>query len=394
MPKHALFAAVLGVLSLLRPGPLHAQAGVDAHRLHRIPTQMQRLVDEGRIAGAVMLLARRDTVLLHEAVGFADRARGIAMTVDHLFSVTSIAKPTTALGILLLQDDGLVTMGDFIHRHLPEFQSVRPADAPSGSRPPVILEALTHTAGFPYERTVFDYETFPQMTLAEVVTTYAAAPLDAPPGTRFGYSSPGFDILGRIIEVVSEEAFESFMHRRVFEPLGMTDTAFRLSPEARHRLPRRYAHVDGQLTELEPSWLDAERRFPAPAFGMYSTAADLGALMRMMLNGGSHRGIQVVSEAAVGAMTANQIRDPEISPYGLGWAVAGNQGLDWDLLLASDRVFGHGGASGPLVWADPERDLVGVFMIHQGDGEGRHARRVFANLAHGAVSADKGPGGE
>ncbi len=279
----------------------------------------------------------------------------------------------TALGILLLLDDGRLTLGDFDSRYLPEFESVRTRDSNSEVRPPVIMEALTHTAGFPYERAVFDYDSFPGMSLEEVAAEYAASPLDAAPGPRFGHSSPGFDILGRIIEVVSEQDSESFLRDRVFEPLGMTDTAFRLSPTARARLSRRYARIGGQLTQLEPSWPDEERQFPAPAFGMSSTAADLAAVMQVMLNGGTHRGTRLVSEAAVGTITTNQVPDPELTPHWLGGAVGGNLGLDWDLPLASVRVFGHGGASGLLVW--PE--LLGLHL---------EARRQHSSRATGSQS--------
>ena len=117
------------------------------------------------------------------------------------------------------------------------------------------------------------------------VSRYASRPLAYEPGTRQVYSSPGIDVMARIIEVVSGQSFESFMRARVFAPLGMNDTDYRPSPEMRARTPARYRHVNGALAAVSPSWLLGERRFPAPAFGLYSTASDLGTLLQMMLNG-------------------------------------------------------------------------------------------------------------
>lgn len=375
-----------GATGLAAPAVASARSTVYPERLARIPARMQELVDDGTIAGAVMLLARHDTVLLLEAVGYADLGSRTPMRVDHIFSLASIAKPVTALGVMMLQEDGLLTTGDFVARHLPEFEGLRVAEPGPGSRGPLIRELMTHTSGLDSEGALFDHDTFFDESLATVVAGYATTPLAYEPGTRQVYSSPGFDTLGRIIEVVSGRSFESFMEQRLFGPLGMRDTGFFVAPEKQARVPSHYWHVDGVLSEraLTVSWSD--RRFPAPAFGLHATAADLGALMQMMLNGGTHDGHRILSEAAVGAMTGNQVRADSLPARGFGWTVAGGGTPDLEISLASGRIFGHGGATGPVVWADPERDLAGVLLIHQADMDVRYARRVFAELAFAAVT--------
>jgi len=384
MRTHTLVVGLAATCSLTMPSTLRSQGRVAAERVARIPTSMQKLVDDGTIAGAVMLLARHDTVLLLDAVGYADLESQTPMRVDHLFSVASIAKPVTALGAMILQEDGSLTLGDAIGRHLPEFREISVANPGPRSRPPLIRELMTHTAGFDADGALFD-QRFADRSLATVVSGYAKSPLAYEPGTRQLYSSPGIDVLARIIEVASGRSFESFMAERVFEPLGMNATGFRVSPEDRSRVPSRYRHVDGVLRRLEPSWLVGDRRFPAPAFGLFTTASDLGALMQMMLNGGSHDGRRVLSEAGVTAMTRNQVRASDLPARGLGWTVAGGGTPDLEISLASGRIFGHGGASGPVVWADPEWDLAGVLLIQQSDLDVRHARRVFSNLAFAAM---------
>ncbi len=373
-----------GVGLFAAPHPAPAQSRVDPQRLAKIPARMQELVDAGTIAGAVMLLVRRDTVLLLEAVGYADLDGRIPMRVDHLFSVTSIAKPVTAVGAMILQEDGLLTLGDAVARHLPEFRGITVADQDRPATFPVIRQLMTHTSGLSHQGALFD-PAFAADSLATVVREYAETPLAYEPGTRQVYSSPGFDVLARIMEVVSKSSFESFMAERVFMPLGMDDTGFFVDAQDRARVPKRYRHINGDLTELEASWLLDDRRFPVPGFGLFSTASDLGALMQMMLNGGSYRGRRILSEATVSAMTRNQVRADSLPARGLGWSVAGGRTPDLEVSLASQRVFGHGGASGPVVWADPEVDLAGVLLIQQEDLDVRHARRVFANLAFAAI---------
>ncbi len=382
--KRLILVLSAGVMFLANPRDASPQGRVDAERIARIPARMQELVDAGTIAGAVMLLARHDTLLLLEAVGYADLDERVPMRTGHLFSVASIAKPVTAVGAMILQEDGRLTLADVIGRHLPEFRGITVADPGPRSRSPVIHELMTHTSGLGHEGALFD-RAFSEESLATVVARYAKTPLTYEPGTRQVYSSPGIDVLARIIEVVSGHSFESFMEERVFEPLGMENSGFFVPPQDRVRIPSRYRHIDGALTALEPSWLQESRRFPAPAFGLYSTAADLGALMQMMLNGGSHEGRRILSEASVGAMIRNQVRSQDLPARGLDWTVAGGETPDMEMSLASGRVFGHGGASGPVVWADADRDLAGVLLIHQEDLDVRFARRVFANLAFAAI---------
>jgi CubicO group peptidase (beta-lactamase class C family) len=249
---------------------------------------------------------------------------------------------------------------------------------------------MTHTSGLDSEWVLFDHDAFFQERLETVVTGYTKTPLAYEPGSRQIYSSPGFDTLGRIIEVISGQSFESFMQARVFGPLSMHDTSFFVKPEDRARVPSRYWHVEGELTVREPSGLlDPDRRFPAPAFGMFSTAADMGALMRMMLSRGTYEGRRILSEGAVAAMTRDQVRADDLPTRGLGWTVGGGGTPDLDFSTASETTFGHGGSSGAVAWADSRWDLAGVLLIHQADQDARHARRVFTELAFAAIT----PGG-
>ncbi len=363
-----------------------AQTGMDPERLAQISTRMQEFVEEGQIGGAVMLLVRHDGIVLLEAVGYQDLETKTPMRTDAIFRMASVAKPMTALGIMVLQEEGRLSVRDPVGRHLPDFRNLQAEAARERPRPVTLQQLMTHTSGMASERDLFEPD-FLWESLADVVATYASKPLASSPGTKFLYSSPGFDILGRVIEVVSGTSYEAFMEERVFGPLGMEDSGFFVPPEHRVRMSSFYRIEDDRLHE--------ERRpndsgdfegtvFPAPAFGLYSTAADLGALLQMMLSGGTYEGRRILSRASVTAMTVDQILDDEIRPWGLGWSVARQAGWVGGP-LASSRAYGHGGLSGVSVWVDPENYLAGAFLIHQVGQEAFFAYNAFVTMAVAAI---------
>ena len=368
-----------------------AQTGMDPERLAQIPTRLQEFVEEGKIAGAVMLLARHDGVVLLAAVGYQDLETKTPMRTDAIFRMASIAKPMTALGIMVLQEDGRLSIRDRVARHLPDFRNLQAEAASERPRPVILEQLMTHMSGMASETDLYEQD-FMARSLADVVATYSSRPLASAPGTRFIYSSPGFDILGRVIEVVSGMTYEAFMEERVFGPMGMEDSGFFVPPEHRGRMSSFYRIEDDRLQEgAWPNTYSGDlphdgRIFPAPAFGLYSTAPDLGAMLQMLLSGGTYDGRRVLSRASVTAMTIDHIRDDEKPARGLGWSVA-RQGQTFGPggPLASSRAYGHGGSSGVNVWVDPDNDLAGAFLIHQVGTESSSALNAFMTMAAAAV---------
>jgi len=367
--------------------------GMDPDRLAEIPVRMQEFVDERKIAGVVMVLARHDGIALLEAVGLQNLEAGEPMHTDAIFRMASVAKPMTAIGIMVLQEEGRLSLQAPLERYLPEFEGLR-IEGAEGPTWPIWLQGLmTHTSGMAPERELFE-QAFFERSLAEVVATYARHPLQSVPGTSFVYSSPGFDILGRVIEVVSGKPFEEFMEERIFHPLGMEDSGFFVPIEKRDRLASFYHFEDGQLLEgARPNSYAGDlphdgRVFPAPAFGFYSTAPDLGALLRMMLNLGRHEGARILSPASVAAMASDQVMNEDLPSWGLGWTVADGAGSVGGR-LASAGAFGHGGSTGVNVWADPEKDLAGAFLIHQSDQESSYVQNIFMAMAYAAIEGPR-----
>jgi CubicO group peptidase (beta-lactamase class C family) len=180
-----------------------------------------------------MLVADPDRVLHRSAVGSSDLATGRPMQPDDLFWIASMSKPVTAAGIALLVDDGRLAFDDPVEKYLPEFrkqwlvaeQTPERRVLVKAARPVTVRDLLTHTSGLG-EYPVTD----PHWTLAEMAKIIAREPLRFAPGSRWAYSTAGFDVLGRVIEVASGEPFAAFMLRRLFDPLGMKATTFWPTP--------------------------------------------------------------------------------------------------------------------------------------------------------------------
>jgi len=359
-----------------------AQNGMDPERLALIPTRLQEFVEEGQIGGAVMLLVRHDGIVLLEAVGYQDLETKTPMRADAIFRMASVAKPMTALGILVLQEEGRLSVWDRVGKHLPDFRNLQTEPASERPQPVILQQLMTHTSGMGANG--FYEEDFLLESLADIVATYASKPLTSPPGTSFLYSSPGFDILGRVIEVVSGSSYEAFMEERLFGPLGMEDSGFLSAMwERRDRIAPFYRIEDDRLHEyarpVREEWIFHHRDSVCSR-----RRPDLAALLQMMLSGGTYDGRRILSGASVKAMTVDQIRDDEGPTSGLGWSV-GRPDRSRGGPLGSLRAYGHGGSSGVRVWVDPENDLAGAFLIQQQGQEAASAMNAFMTMAAAAV---------
>lgn len=389
----SLVITTLVSLTMLAP-PVAAQkrsvsrSGMDSERLARIPVQIRSFVDKGAIAGAVTLVARRGTIVSLEAVGYQDLESKKPMRVDAIFDIRSVTKPITAIGIIILMEEGKLALNDPVAKYLPEFKATsRTQTSPD---PITIHHLLTHTAGLPLYRLPESQE-IPikrNRTLQDYVMFLSKQEPEYEPGTQFRYSSGGFAILGRIIEVVSGQSYERFIKERIFVPLGMKDSFFFIPSEKQSRFASLYRFEDGKLSKWEE--LEAHSRnakYPGPEFGMYSTAADLAALCQMMLDGGTFKGRRILSEMSVSLMTGNHTLNIKSAVthtpayQGLGWGLAGDPINDFP--LTSPGSFGHNGAFGAIIWIDPNKRLVRIFLTHR-FGPGNESD-VFMAIAGSAV---------
>jgi CubicO group peptidase (beta-lactamase class C family) len=384
-------------LLLLVPGA-RAEAPPHAAVLDQIAPAMQKYMAANDISGAVTVVGRSDGFTHVTVVGLRDLGANKPMEKETLFRIASMTKPVTAIGIMILADAGQLRPDD-VAKYLPEFKSQmlvaeKGKDTVTLKRParPVKLrDLLTHTGGIaPYPPGVDDVYAKRNRTLAETTLAAALRPLEFEPGSRWAYSNSGIDTLGRVIEVVSGESYEAFLQKRVFDPLGMTDTTFAPTAEQLKRLAVIYTKgTDGHLAPVPNALigLPPHPKHPIPAGGLVSCAADLAKLYRMMLNKGTLDGHRVLSERAVAEMTRTQTGDIKTgfvdgTSWGYGWAVVKEPTGVTGMLSAG--TYGHGGAFGTQGWIDPKRDLFVVLLIQRAalaNGDASPMRKTLQEIA-------------
>ena len=390
------FLLVFAVAFVAQSSSVPQKTRLDPERLGEIRQRMQKFVDDGTIAGAVTLVARRGQVAALDAVGQADIAGRKAMKPDTMFWIASMTKPITATAIMMLRDEGKLSVDDPVEKYLPEFKNQwlvenRSKDALALKRParPVALkDLLTHTSG------VADApSTGRDLSLSELVLLYSQQPLKSEPGSKWEYNNPAINTLGRVVEVVSGETFEGFLQKRIFQPLEMKDTTFYPSGGQLKRVAKSYESGTNGLKEVGIGFIKGpldSRAHPAfPSGGLFSTASDMFRFYQMVLNGGTWEGKRIVSRESVEMMTKTQTGElktgfTEGMSFGLGWAVVREpKGITG---MLSKGTYGHGGAYGTQGWVDPAKDMIFVLMIQRAKLQNADASAVRQALQETAVA--------
>lgn len=356
---------------------------------------LQPFVDDHTMAGAVVLVADADNILDIEAVGWMDVAAKKPMRPDALFWIASQSKPITAAALMILVDEGKVSVDDPVEKYLPELKDLRlvaeqgqdPAQGKKPRHPILVHEVLSHTSGLPF-RSAFEQPTLDLGPLAARVRSYATLRLVSEPGTKYLYSNAGINIAGRIIEVVSGMPFETFLDERILQPLGMKDTTFWPSASQLERLAKAYKPNakrdgldEGPIVQLKYP-LDSRERQPMPAGGLFSTAADVSLFYRMIAGNGMAGGKRILSEKSVQQMTSDQSGEAHAN-YGFGFTAHG-------------PYTGHGGAYSTDSRLDREHGLITIFLVQQA-GWARDGKKILpafqkaATEAFGAAAAAPAP---
>lgn len=379
---------------------------MDQARLDGIRTRLKDLSDSQRIPGAVYLVAHHGRIAAYDAVGWANVEDKMPMRKDSIFQVMSMTKNFTGVGIMMLVEDGKLDLKRPIEDYLPEFKDIlveeKLADGTVITHrpklPPTVWQLMDHTTGLDGDPSgeLADNPHTMRVPLTEAVKFYGQSRLLFEPGTRWKYSNMGIATLGRIIEVVSGEDYISYISKRLFQPLGMQDSFFFPPADKKDRIALVYKHVDGKLVRSgsdilagDPTLYRAGAKYPAPEFGLYSTAADLLRFYQMLLNGGTLDGRHYLSRQTVETMT--RVFTPDVKPA--GWLGGTGYGLTFEivnqsegtLLLHSPGTFGHGGAFGTEGWIDPKNDLIRIMLVQLSDGTGNAPRSVVMQMGEAAV---------
>jgi CubicO group peptidase (beta-lactamase class C family) len=380
------------------------EVGMSTERLQHINDAMQRHIDAHQLAGAVTLVARKGKVVHFETHGWADAESKRPMTRDTLFRMASTTKPVTAVAILMLMEEGKLRLTDPVSRFIPEFKETKVAVAKPGSdeieltaanRPITIRDLLTHTSGLgsggtgSKDMAKLNQSRKPTDTLADVIPHFGSVPLDFQPGTKWSYSGgAGFDVLARIVEVASGQAFDQFLRQRLFEPLGMKDTFFVVPDDRKERLATIYRSTGKGLEKMAtPNFVSSTTYFSG-AGGLTSSAEDFARFAQMLVNGGELNGKRVLSPRTVELLGSNHVgklfggqlgRPQEGLGFGLGVEVV------QDAVTAgwrrSNGSYGWDGAFGTIFEVDPRERMIIVLMMQ------RYSQEIYRDLEN-AVRQD------
>jgi CubicO group peptidase (beta-lactamase class C family) len=417
---HAAALAALLISSSVQADPFPQsppeKVGLSGERLQRIASVLKSEVDNGRVPGAVVAIARKGQLAYFETVGFLDAERKVPMPRDAIFSLASMSKPMASIAIMMLIEEGKLFLSDPVGKYLPELADMKvgvvKAD-PQGKeivetepakRQPTIQDLLRHTSGITYggrgETPV--HRLWPagsavaavQFTGPELVARIGTLPLLYQPGTTWDYGL-STDVLGLVVEKITGQSLGAFLQERLWKSLDMVDTSFAIPADKMNRYARAFAN--DPLTNKPQSVLHAGKpaKFDCGGACAASTAMDYLRFAQMLANGGILDGKRIVSRAMLEMMTSDQL-GPEVRArttnpslvdghtFGLGFAVRLETGIS--PLAGSKGDYTWAGAYGTYFWVDPKEELVAVFMS-AAPGEIRlYYRALMRNLVLQAIA--------
>jgi CubicO group peptidase (beta-lactamase class C family) len=377
--------------------------GMSARRLERIRPAMQTYIDRGVYAGISTLIARRGKVVQAGAFGWRDKEAGSTMTADTIFRLYSMTKPIICTALMTLLEEGRFRLIEPLAKYIPAFGSVKVLEADgtlvAPVRPILIRDLMTHMSGLSYhfveEAGVGKMYKESKLlaahhTLEEAIDDLARFPLAFQPGSRWRYSV-GIDVAAGVIEVISGRPLSDFLRERLFEPLGMTDTAFGVPPEERDRVAAMYGRPDvitpaATMGSEFAAWMggvndriDVSKSYPVDSpgvfvrggHGLFSTIGDYFRFAQMLANGGELDGERIIGRKTLELMHANHVPAAllplEIGGLpmpGYGFGLGSRVLLDVAQSAAPGSVgeFGWSGAAKTHYWVDPKEQVVGLFM--------------------------------
>ena len=384
--------------------------GMSSERLSNINAVFSDYVTDGKLPGAVVLVARNGKIVYHQAIGMSDMEQKTPMQTDNIFRIASQTKAIVSVGIMMLQEEGKLLISDPLSNYVPEFKestvAVKSADGSytveKAKREIKLRDLLTHTAGIDYGYGVASeewekaemqgwYFAHRNEPILETVKRMAKLPMEAHPGEKYvyGYST---DILGAVIEVVSGQSLDVFLKERILDPLGMVDTHFYLPESKASRLSVVYSQCGNKLLRANDDgtpqfkWDDDEKckgnnqtqghyiNGPRVSFsggaGLLSTSIDYAIFLQMMLNNGVYDGTRILSRKSVELMIDNHLDGDYYKGvkfpwdwgvgFGLGFSVTTNTGDRG--VLGSEGEYGWGGAYHSSYWVDPNENLIVVYF--------------------------------
>jgi CubicO group peptidase (beta-lactamase class C family) len=359
--------------------------GFSTERLVRINEYMQRYVDEGKAAGFVTLIARHGKVIYLDKHGQQNIEQGTPMGLDTIFRIYSMTKPVTSVALMMLFEEGLVRLEDPVSTFISEFKDLKILGADKKlenlNSEITVHMLLTHTAGLCYaeseppplakyymEPNIWDHT----LTLEQFVDQIVKLPHFCQPDEEWHYSL-ATDVIGRLIEIISGLSLAEFFEKKIFEPLGMIDTAFSVPSEKEPRLAELYGPVgDGLLAKIgeKVGGVYSNPKLFSGGHGLVSTVEDYFKFAQMILNGGEYDGVRLISPRTIDLMRRNHL-EPRMLPwimdvpwpgmgFGLGFSVVMDPAQAETMVSIGSIAWG--GMASTNFWVDFEQEIVGILL--------------------------------
>ena len=408
-------------MSVLVPTADPSSLGFDPARLARIDSHFKKYVDDGRLPGWQLAVARDGEIAHVAKYGHMDIESKRPLQDDTIYRIASMTKPICGVAAMILWEEGLFELKDFVYRFIPSFRDQKVFRSGSTTNPRLdhinepmeMWHLFTHTAGLTYGfmhahpvDTMYRNAGFewgvPDKDLAGICDDLAALPLLFQPGAEWNYSM-SIDVLGRVVEVLSGMKLGEFMKKRIFDPLGMTDTAFHCPEDKTDRLATAYTMNPADRKAL---------RMPGPPLssandpkahmgggGLVSTMSDYMKFALMLRGGGELNGVRILSPRTVEYMATNHLPDgADLSAFGrplfsetafdgVGFGLSMSVTIDPAKAKVPGSVgdFGWGGAYSTIFTVDPVEDLVYMLMTQLLPSSAHPIRPQFKQLVHQAL---------
>ncbi len=383
--------------------------GLCPTRLARLMTVLQDEVDRKRLPGAVAVVARHGKIALLQSVGHLNAATGETMHRDARFRIYSMTKPIVSVAAMMLVEEGRLLLSDPVAKYLPEFVGQKVASQGGTElqlqpvkRDATVHDLLRHTAGMTYEflGSSAVQRQYTQLrlgsrdrSLAEFTRQLAQLPLMFEPGSVFEYSR-ATDVLGRVIEVITGQLLQDFLSERIFEPLGMPDTAFTVPAEFHGHIAEPFARDPEGGVQMKVIDVRTDAALASGGGGLISTAMDYARFLQFMLNRGELDGVRLLGPRMIDFMTTDHLGDiavagpgsqsllPAGHGFGLGFAV--RKLLGCATVPGSVGTYFWGGLAGTTFFVDPALDMFGCLML-QAPNQREYYRMLFRNMVYAAV---------
>ena len=379
--------------------PKASELGFDLNKLAAINGKMSELIDQGKVVGCSALIYRKGEEVYFGHWGFRDQRKKQPLTRETIFRIYSMSKPITSIAAMQLVEQGKLELDSPVENYLPEFRNLKVLEKKNGEsakvepkRKMTTRDLLRHTSGLTYGffgNTPVDQQyrsagvLMTDVNLKSMVGKLSKIPLLHHPATQFHYSA-STDVLGRVIEVASENSFDDYLKSNVFEPLHMKDTFFSVPDPKKDRFAQLYRPGrNGGLIVASPlqslRFVNEENEFYSGGGGLCSTVDDYLSFCKMLLNQGKGQaGKAIVKPATLSQMFTNQLGNIERSPgrrfqFGLGFR-AFPQG-----------DYGWGGAAGTRFWVHPKKEMAIIFMMQVMPDQGRKFGDLFRDAAYAAM---------